>query len=42
MSSDSRRWVPITTSTSPVGEPSVTALAWPGVRKRESTSTRTG
>ena len=42
MSSESSRWVPITRSTSPDRTPSATARAWPGVRNRDSTSTRTG
>ncbi len=42
MSVDSSRWVPMTTSTSPEVTPAVTARAWAGVRKRLSTSTRTG
>ena len=41
-SSDSSRCVPITMSTSPLATPSTTRLAWPGVRKRDSTSTRSG
>ena len=41
-SADSRRWVPMTTSTVPSASPSTTFLAWPGVRNRERTSTRTG
>ena len=42
MSSDSRRWVPITKSTSPVRKPPITALLSLGVRKRLSISTRIG
>ena len=42
MSSDSSRWVPMTTSTLPSASPSTTFLAWPGVRNRDRTSTRTG
>ena len=38
----SSRWVPMTTSTVPSATPSTTFFAWPGVRKRDSTSTRTG
>ena len=32
----------MTMSTSPASMPWATFLAWPGVRKRDSTSTRTG
>jgi hypothetical protein len=42
MSLPSRRWVPMTTSTSPACTPLITARAWASVRKRLSTSTRTG
>ena len=42
MSPDSRRWVPITTSTSPVARRSTTERAWAAVRNRDSTSTFTG
>ena len=42
VSSLSRRWVPMTRSTSPLVIPCCTFLACALVRKRESTSTRTG
>ena len=42
MSSLSSRWVPMTRSTSPEATPFTTCRACAAVRKRDSTSTRTG
>ena len=41
-SDESIRWVPTTTSTSPVPSPRTTSRAWPPVRNRLRVSTRTG